>query len=170
MFRVERTLFLIPRSTRFFSSKGLIKGSSCHSCPTKLFDSKGSSKQINKNRNETVKSALDFDLTLRYANNHSDICMLWCTWYNPFRCIFYFPNPYCQVMVSALIVLNFHQFWGYFFSVSHHGMLQFTWLTIQHTVILQNNIFNNAIHWMPHYCTLKMKISCLWFEVFFLPI
>lgn len=51
MFRVERTLFLIPRSTRFFSFKGLIKGSSCHSCPTKLFDSKGSSptKQINKN-------------------------------------------------------------------------------------------------------------------------
>lgn len=113
MFRVERTFFLIPRSTRFFSSKGLIKGSSCHSCPTKLFDSKGSSptKQINKNRNETVKSALDFDLTLRYANNHSDICMLWCTWYNPFRCIFYFPNPYCKVMVSALI----GQFWGYFF-------------------------------------------------------
>lgn len=117
MFRVERTLFLIPRSTRFFSSKGLIKGSSCHSCPTKLFDSKGSSpaKQINKNRNETVKSALDFDLTLRYANNHSDICMLWCTWYNPFRCIFYFPNPYCQSDGLCFDSIKFSSILGVFF-------------------------------------------------------
>lgn len=57
-------------------------------------------KKINISGNVTVKSALGFDLTLRYANNYSDTCTY--TWYNPFPCIFYFP----KFLVCALIVFH----------------------------------------------------------------
>lgn len=92
-----------PNSDRryfFFVLRDRSKGQAVIHIPQSHLIGSSPTKKINISGNVTVKSALGFDLTLRYANNYSDTCTY--TWYNPFPCIFYFPKS----LVCALIVFH----------------------------------------------------------------
>lgn len=84
----------------FFGLRDWSKGQAVIHIPQSHSIGSSPTKKINISGNVTVKSALGFDLTLRYANNYSDTCTY--TWYNPFPCIFYFPKS----LVCALIVFH----------------------------------------------------------------
>lgn len=84
----------------FFVLRDWSKGQAVIHIPQSHSIGSSPTKKINLSRNVTVKSALGFDLTLRYANNYNDTCTY--TWYNPFPCIFYFPKS----LVCALIVFH----------------------------------------------------------------
>lgn len=84
----------------FFVLRDWSKGQAVIHIPQSHSIGSSPTKKINISGNVTVKSALGFDLTLRYANNYSDTCTY--TWYNPFPCIFYFPKS----LVCALIVFH----------------------------------------------------------------
>lgn len=102
IFRVGRILsqYRDRRYFFFFVLRDWSKGQAVIHIPHSHSIGSSPTKKINISGNVTVKSALGFDLTLRYANNYSDTCTY--TWYNPFPCIFYFPKS----LVCALIVFH----------------------------------------------------------------
>lgn len=102
IFRVGRILsqYRDRRYFFFFVLRDWSKGQTVIHIPQSHSIGSSPTKKINISGNVTVKSALGFDLTLRYANNYSDTCTY--TWYNPFPCIFYFPKS----LVCALMVFH----------------------------------------------------------------
>lgn len=83
----------------FFVLRDWSKGQTVIHIPQSHSIGSSPTKKINISGNVTVKSALGFDLTLRYAI--ITVIHVY-TWYNPFPCIFYFPKS----LVCALIVFH----------------------------------------------------------------